>query len=78
MTFPLAARANFILDAQGNEVARLLEAALGDAEAETRARDLAHLANLGRKVLAEACHSHPPSLIVTLGTEDIHPTLPVC
>lgn len=69
MTFPLQTRANFILDANGNEVARLYDTALGDADA--RAKELAHLANLGRKVLTEACHSHPPSLIVTLEPEDI-------
>lgn len=72
MTFPLIAKANFIVDAQGNEVARLLETAPGGpGDAEARARDLAHLANLGRKVIAEACHSHPPSLIVTLAQEDV-------
>lgn len=66
MNFPLTTTQSHILDAKGEEIGRLF-----DFPDETNAQEIVRLANLGHRVLKEACAAFPPSLIVELTEEEV-------
>lgn len=65
MNFPLTTTQSHILDAKGEEIGSLY-----DFPDETNAREIVRLANLGHRVLKEACAAFPPSLIVEISPEE--------